>query len=541
MSNGVFSIPRPHNEPVHSYLPGDPERTALQAALAARAAITEEIPAVIGGKEIFTGDKVPCVMPHDHAHVLAYGHLAGEAELKAAAEAAMTAKPAWEAMPWEHRAAIFLKAAELLTGPYRAAMNASTMLGQSKTVYQAEIDCVCEMADFLRFNVAYAREIYAQQPNNAPGVWNRMEYRPLEGFVLAVSPFNFTSIGGNLPSAPAIMGNTVVWKPSTTALVSNYLLMRVFREAGLPDGVINFVPCRGADVSRVLVADSRLAGFHFTGSTEVFSDVWSRVGQNIRNYRTYPRLVGETGGKDFVFAHPTADAEALTAALARGAFEYQGQKCSAASRAFLPESLWERIKNRLLERISEIKVGDVADFSTFMGAVIDEKSFKNIEAYILDAQNDPNAEVLCGGCNGEKGWFVDPTVILAKSPEVRTLKEEVFGPVLTIFVYPDEELEQALALCDAGSPYGLTGAVFANDRQAILHMEYALRNAAGNFYINDKPTGAVVGQQPFGGARASGTNDKAGSLLNLLRWTSPRAIKETFVPSPALLYPYMEE
>jgi 1-pyrroline-5-carboxylate dehydrogenase len=541
MSSGYFMIEQPKNEPVKGYLPGSAERASLKAELNRQAAMEVEIPVIIGGQAVKTGKLGKIVMPHDHRHLLASFHNAGEAELKQAVEAAKEAKSAWADMPWEHRASIFLKAADLLAGPWRDKINAATMLGQSKTAYQAEIDSACELADFLRYNVYYAQEIMKQQPSSTPAVWNRMEYRPLDGFVVAVSPFNFTSIGGNLCTAPAIMGNTVLWKPSSTAVLSNYYFMLLLEEAGLPAGVINFIPCRGTDLSKYVLTDPDMAGFHFTGSTEVFSGVWRMVGENIRTYRNYPRLVGETGGKDFVFAHPSADADALVSALARGAFEYQGQKCSAASRAYVPESLWSGVKEKLLSELSKLKVGDIADFTNFMGAVIDKNSFENIKSYIDYANASPDAEVLCGAYDDSVGYFVTPTVILAKTPDFKSMVEEIFGPVLTIYVYADEAFEDALKLCDTASPYALTGAIFAKDRAAIVHMEKALSGAAGNFYINDKPTGAVIGQQPFGGARASGTNDKAGSLLNLYRWISPRVIKENFLSAKEISYPFMKE
>ena len=541
MSNGYFFVEQPKNEPVKRYAPGSAERASLKAELKRQAALKVDIPLVIGGREVRTGKTGRIAMPHDHAHLLAEYQIAGEAELKAAVKAALAAKAAWAGMPWEHRASIFLKAADLLTGPWRDRVNAATMLGQSKTCYQAEIDSACELADFLRFNVYYAQEIMKQQPNNAPAVWNRTEYRPLDGFVAAVTPFNFTSIGGNLSTAPAIMGNVVIWKPSSTAVLSNYYFMKLLEEAGLPAGVINFVPCRGADLSKYVLTDPDMAGFHFTGSTEVFSSVWKLVGDNIHAYRNYPRLVGETGGKDFVFAHPSADADALVSALIRGSFEYQGQKCSAASRAYIPESLWETVKDKLLSEVVKLKVGDVTDFTNFIGAVIDRKSFDNIQAYVDYAKASPDAEVLCGSLDDSVGYFVKPTVILAKAPDFKTMVEEIFGPVLTIYVYPDESLDETLKACDAASPYALTGAIFAKDREAIVRMEEALSGAAGNFYINDKPTGAVIGQQPFGGARASGTNDKAGSMLNLYRWISPRVIKENFLPAVEIGYPFMKE
>mgnify|MGYP000936427382 CR=1 FL=1 len=498
-------------------------------------------PLVIGGRDVKTGTLGKIVTPHDHRHQLASFHNAGEAELKAAVKAAKAAKAAWADMPFEHRAAIFLKAADLLAGPWRDRVNAATMLGQSKTAYQAEIDSACELADFLRFNVYYAQEIMKQQPNSTAAVWNRMEYRPLDGFVVAVSPFNFTSIGGNLCTAPAILGNTVLWKPASTAVLSNYYFIKLLEEAGLPAGVINFIPCRGTDLSKYVLTDPDMAGFHFTGSTEVFSGVWKLVGDSLRTYKNYPRLVGETGGKDFVFAHPSADEDAVVSALVRGAFEYQGQKCSAASRAYIPESLWPSVKEKLLAETAKLKVGDVCDFTSFMGAVIDKKSFDNIKGYIDYAAASPDAEVLTGGYDDAVGYFVRPTVILAKTPDFKTMVEEIFGPVLTLYVYPDAALDETLSLCDGASPYALTGAIFAQDRAAVVKMEKALSGTAGNFYINDKPTGAVIGQQPFGGARASGTNDKAGSMLNLYRWISPRTIKENFLSAKEISYPFMKE
>ena len=444
-------------------------------------------------------------------------------------------------MPLEHRQAIYLKAADLLSGPWRDRINAATMLGQSKTVIQAEIDSACELCDFLRYDVAYADEIYRIQPGNSKGIWNRMEYRPLDGFILAITPFNFTSIAGNLPIAPALMGNTVVWKPAGTASLASYYFYLLLKEAGLPDGVINFVPSAGVDVGRVVVSDPRLGGVHFTGSTATFQEIWRQVGCNIKTYRQYPRLVGETGGKDFIFAHPTAHVESLVTALVRGSFEYQGQKCSAASRAYLPESLWTKVKDRLLEETRKLKVGDPTDFSTFMAAVIDRSSFDKIKGYIDEARASEDAEVLTGGYDDSVGYFVEPTVIVARKPDYASMVEEIFGPVLTLYVYEDDKLEETLRFCDTSTPYSLTGAVFAQDREALVKMERSLAHAAGNFYINDKPTGAVVGQQPFGGARASGTNDIAGSIFNMIRWTSPRVIKETFVPICDITYPYMEE
>ncbi|MGH7312599.1 MAG: L-glutamate gamma-semialdehyde dehydrogenase, partial [Candidatus Rokuibacteriota bacterium] len=500
-----------------------------------------EIAPRIGGKAVKTGKVAEATMPHDHRHVLATWHQAGAREVGQAIETALGAHPTWSRMAWEDRAAIFLRAAELLAGPWRQVLNAATMLGQSKTAHQAEIDSACELIDFWRFNVHFAEEIYRQQPLSSPGVWNRLEHRPLEGFVFAVTPFNFTAIGGNLPTAPAILGNTVVWKPASSAIVSAHYIMALLEAAGLPPGVINMVSGAGAEVGDPALASPALAGIHFTGSTGTFQGMWESVGRHVRRYKSYPRIVGETGGKDFVFAHPTAELPALVTALARGAFEYQGQKCSAASRAYIPASLWPQVRERLSDQVSRIRMGDVRDFTNFMGAVIDRTAFNTIKGYLDWARQSPDCEILIGGgADDGKGWFIEPTVILARRPDVRVMREEIFGPVLTVYVYPDGELDETLAMCDQGSPYALTGAIFARDRDAIARMTDALRDAAGNFYINDKPTGAVVGQQPFGGARASGTNDKAGSVLNLLRWVSPRAIKETFVPPTDFRYPFMQ-
>ena len=541
MNNAYFHIHEPANEPIHGYMPGSKERASLKAELKRQSETVVKIPLIIGGKEVYTDTTVKITMPHDHQHVLAECCMAGEKELNMAIEAAMAAKKTWATMPWEHRASIFMKCAELLAGPWRDKLNAATMLGQSKTVFQAEIDSACELTDFARYNVYNAQELYKQQPNSVGAIWNRNEYRPLDGFVTALTPFNFTSIGGNLALAPAVMGNTVLWKPSTTATLSNYYFMRLMMEAGLPAGVINFIPCRGVDISKYVIPHPDFGGFHFTGSTKVFSGVWTTVGQNIAAYKSYPRIVGETGGKDFIFAHKSADVEALSAAIVRGAFEYQGQKCSAASRAYIPASIWEDVKTRVLAEAAKLKVGDVADFTTFMGAVIDKASFDNIKSYIDYANESPDAEVLCGSYDDSKGWFVQPTVILAKKPDFKSMVEEIFGPVITIYVYDDEKLDETLELCDTTSAYALTGAIFAQDRDAIIHMEAALNNSAGNFYINDKPTGAVVGQQPFGGARASGTNDKAGSVFNLIRWVNIKCTKENYVPSYDINYPYMCE
>jgi len=541
MIDGIPSAPAPRNEPVLGHAPGSPERAALRAALRRISTEVAEITPRIGGERVATGQREEAVMPHDHGHTLAVWHRAGPREVQRAIDCALAAAPEWSRMPWQQRAAIFLKAADLLAGPWRATLNAVTMLGQSKTAHQAEIDAACELIDFWRFNVAFAEAIYRQQPASAPGVWNVLDYRPLEGFVFAVSPFNFTSIAGNLPTAPALLGNTVVWKPASTAVCSAHAIMDLLEAAGLPPGVINMVPGAGAEVGDVALASPDLAGVHFTGSTATFQAMWEAVGRNIRRYRGYPRLVGETGGKDFVFAHASADVDALATALTRGAFEYQGQKCSAASRAFIPASLWPGLEPRLREQVAAIRMGDVADFTNFMGAVIDRAAFGRIAGFIDVARRSPDAEVLAGGrCDDSRGWFIEPTIVRARRPELPLMREEIFGPVLTVWVYEDKEIDHALEVCDRGSPYALTGSVFARDRAAIVAITAALRHAAGNFYVNDKPTGAVVGQQPFGGARASGTNDKAGSALNLLRWLSPRTIKETFVPPTDFRYPFME-
>ena len=540
MSNGYFKVEMPKNEPVKAYLPGSPERASLKKELERQSAQVVQVPMIIGGKEVWTERKTKAVMPHDHAHVIAEAASGGEKELKDAIAAALAARKAWTEMPMEHRVSIFLKAADLIAGPMRYKVNAATMLGQSKTVYQAEID-TCELIDFLRFNVYYLQQIYDRQPNNTPNVWNRIEYRPLEGFVTAISPFNFTSIGANLPTAQAIAGNVVLWKPATTAVLSNYYVMQALMAAGLPAGVINFVPSRGSDMSKYVLSDPNLAGFHFTGSTEVFSGVYSLVGENIKKYKTYPRLVGETGGKDFIFAHNSADVPGLVAALTRASYEYQGQKCSAASRAFVPASIWPQVKEGMLAEIEKIKIGDITDFTNLMGAVIDASAFKTNKEYIDYAKASEDAEVICGGYDDSKGYFVYPTLIEAKKPDFKTMVEEIFGPVMTVYVYPDDKLDETLASCDTATSYGLSGAIFADDREAIVKMEDALKGTAGNFYINDKPTGAVIGQQPFGGARASGTNDKAGSEINMYRWLSPRTIKELRVPCLDVTYPYMVE
>jgi len=535
MSHGSFNVPFPENEPVLSYAPGSPERHEIQETLSVLAARKLDVPARIGGRRVRTGKTTRITMPHDHGHVLGEAHMCGKREVERAIRAALDAHASWSRTPWQHRVSIFLKAAA------RALLNASTMLGQSKTVHQAEIDAACEMIDFWRFNPFFAQEVYEQQPWSSEGCWNYVEHRPLEGFVFAVTPFNFTSIAGNLPTAPALMGNTVVWKPASSSLYSAHFIMEVLEAAGLPAGVINMVPGAGREVGDPVLDSPDLAGIHFTGSTGVFKSMWERVGRNIDRYKYYPRIVGETGGKDFVFAHASADVDELATALVRGSFEFQGQKCSAASRAYVPRSLWPKVENALLRQVAELRMGPPTDFSNFMCAVIDRGAFDSIKGYIQHAKRSRDAKILIGGGTSDKtGWFIEPTVVLAKKHEMKLMREEIFGPVLTIFVYNDAQLDRTLGLCDAGSPYALTGAVFGRDRGAIAHISDALRNTAGNFYINDKPTGAVVGQQPFGGGRASGTNDKAGSVLNLLRWVSMRTIKETFVPARHYAYPFMD-
>ena len=542
MLNGIPIMPRPKNEPVFGYGPGSPERAKLKAALAELSSRELEIPLVIGGKEVRTGKMGDCVMPHAHQHRLATYHQAGPEEVEAAIEAALAARQEWANMPWEQRAGIFMKAAEILSNEKRYLLNAATMLGVSKTPVQAEIDSACELIDFWRFNVSYMEDIYRQQPNSTPLSWNRLEHRGLEGFIFAVTPFNFTAIAGNLPTAPAMMGNTVVWKPASSAVYPAYHVLKILEEAGLPPGVINFIPGPGSVVGDLVIKHPDLAGIHFTGSTEVFQNMWQSVGHNIHNYKTYPRIVGETGGKDFVFAHSSADVPALTVALVRGAFEFQGQKCSAASRAYIPRSIWPELKERLIAMTEELTIGDVRDFTNFMGAVIDRSAFNRIVSYIEYAKQSPEAEILVGGTyDYSVGYFIAPTIVVTTNPKMKLMEEEIFGPVLTIYVYEDDKLAETLELCDKTSPYGLTGAIFAQDRRAIVYMTDALREAAGNFYINDKPTGAVVGQQPFGGARASGTNDKAGSMFNLLRWVSQRAIKENLLPPTCYRYPHLDE
>lgn len=541
MSFGLFTPPLPKNEPILGYLPGSSERKTLKEMIAKMRAEVLEVPMYIGGEKVFTENRKPLSPPHDHQHILGYFSEGDGDHVLQAINAALSAKELWENLPWEERAAIFLKAADLLAGPYRAKINAATMLGQSKNVFQAEIDSACEIIDFLRFNVHYMSQIYRMQPDSSPGVWNRMEYRALEGFVFALTPFNFTAIAGNLPTSPAMMGNTVVWKPATSQIYAANVLMEVFREAGVPDGVINLVYVSGAKTGEVIFSHPDFAGIHFTGGTSTFQQIWRTIGNNIHLYKSYPRIVGETGGKDFVIAHKSAQAKALATALIRGAFEYQGQKCSAASRAYIPSNLWEEVKNYMLADLKEIKMGGTEDFRNFFNAVIDEKAFDSITRYIDQAKKDGVEFVYGGGYDKSKGYFIEPTVLRCEDPQYITMCEEIFGPVLSIYVYHSENFEQTLELLNQTSPYALTGAVFAQDRYAINLAASKLRHAAGNFYINDKPTGAVVGQQPFGGARASGTNDKAGSFLNLIRWTSARAIKETFVPPVDYKYPFMTE
>ena len=543
MVNGIFQPPTPHNEPVKGYVRGSPERAELEAELARQMSEVIEIPCIINGEEVWTNNVVEQVMPHNHGHILARVHLAGEAEVRNAIQASLDAHNAWSTMPWEARGAIFLKAATMLAGSRRQEINASTMLNQSKTCHQAEIDSACELIDFWRFNVDYARQIYEdlQPPISPEGVWNQSEIRPLEGFIFSVTPFNFTSIAGNLPSCAAIMGNTGVWKPSRNSYVSNYRIMKLMMDAGLPPGVINFIPGRASVVGDICMSHPDLAGIHFTGSTAVFRKLWRDVANNLENLRSYPRIVGETGGKDFIVAHPNCDEEALIVALLRGAFEFQGQKCSAASRAYIPESVWSRIEAKYVDEVGKITMGDVSDFSNFIGAVIDKKSFDNITGYIDRAHADPGCSIVTGGSyDGSTGYFVEPTTIVCSDPMYESMQEEIFGPVLSIHIYEDTDFEDVLKVCDSTSEYALTGSIFATNREDIETAKDALRFSAGNFYINDKPTGAVVGQQPFGGARGSGTNDKAGSPLNLLRWVSPRSIKETFTPPRTWGYGFLE-
>jgi len=542
INNAVISTPKPVNEPVLSYGPGSPEKAKLKKALGELSESTFDIPLIIGGKEIRTGNTGTVVMPHNHQHVLATYHKAGAKEVQMAIDAAVEAQAMWQSFRWEERCAIFLKAAELLSTKYRAKINAGSMLAGGKTAFQAEIDAACELIDFLRFNVYYAQETYEKQPDSSVGVWNYVQYRPLEGFVFAVTPFNFTAIAGNLPTAPAIMGNTVIWKPASSLVYTPYFLMQILEEAGLPPGVINFVPGSGASVGDICLADPNLAGIHFTGSTRVFQQMWKTVGENIASYKSYPRIVGETGGKDFIFAHNSADIDVLVTGMVRGAFEYQGQKCSAASRAYIPRSIWPVVEEKLRSEIGRIKMGPPTDFRNFVGAVIDRAAFDSIKGYIDFAKTNDGAEVIIGGtCDDSVGYFVEPTVILAADPQFKTMVEEIFGPVLTVYVYEDEAFEDTLALCDSSSMYALTGSIFGRDRKAVSVAMGKLEHAAGNFYINDKPTGAVVGQQPFGGGRASGTNDKAGSQANLSRWVSTRTVKETFVPPTDFGYPFLGE
>ncbi|HPE57338.1 MAG TPA: L-glutamate gamma-semialdehyde dehydrogenase [Bacteroidales bacterium] len=542
MNNAIYNFQTPQNEPVLSYLKGSSERDGIEKELLIQVQQEIEIPLIIGGKEIRTGDTDIVVMPHNHGHVLATYHKAGPKEVEMAAKAAVEAHRGWSSLPWTIRASILLKAAELISHKYRHVMNAVTMLGQSKNIYQSEIDAVCETVDFLKYNVSFAGKIYESQPKSAFNQLNRMEYRALEGFVFSVSPFNFTSIASNLNMAPVMMGNTTVWKPATTALLSNYYLMKIFMEAGLPGGVINFIPGKGSVIGNNIVKSNHLAGIHFTGSNGTFNFLWGEVSKNLTHYKSYPRLVGETGGKDFIFVHPSADIHEVAVNAIRGAFEYQGQKCSAASRMYVPKSLWLAIKAEMVDMAEDINMGDVTDFSTFMNAVIDESAFDNIVSYIDEARTAHDAEIIAGGkYDKSEGYFIRPTIIETTNPHIRSMEEEIFGPVLTVFVYDDKDLDAAVKLCDTTSPFGLTGAIFARDRIAASHICEQLRYAAGNFYINDKPTGAIVGLQPFGGSRASGTNDKAGGEFNLVRWISPRTIKETFVPATKYKYPYMEE
>jgi len=542
ISANIPQTPAVSNEPINDYRPGSDETTALQQAMDEMAKQHTDIPNIINGLAVKTSDKADVTMPHDHQNVLGTYYKADKDMLNKAADAAVNAQNDWQRLPWQSRAAVFLKAADLLAGPYRNKINAATMHGQSKNAFQAEIDSACELIDFLRFNAAFYEGIMAEQPESSPGVWNQLDWRPLEGFILAITPFNFTAIAGNLPAAPAMLGNTVVWKPSGTQMLSAHVIMEVFKEAGLPDGVINMVAADGPVAGDALLTRPDLAGVHFTGSTGTFRHIYKEIGNNIDNYRSYPRIVGETGGKDFVFAHPSANPVAVATGLARGAFEFQGQKCSAASRAYLPESLWSDIKEQLVKDVQSFKMGSTRDFGNFINAVIDEPAFDKIKSYIDHAKQADDAEIIVGGgCDKSTGYFIEPTVIVTSNPGFKTMEEEIFGPVLTIYVYQDDDFEETLTLCDEGSMYALTGGIFAQDRYVINHMADRLRHAAGNFYINDKPTGAVVGQQPFGGGRASGTNDKAGSALNLYRWLSPRTIKETFVPPTDYRYPFLGE
>jgi 1-pyrroline-5-carboxylate dehydrogenase len=540
--NGVIKIPCPVNEPVLVYAPGSPEKASLKAELKKMLGEEIEIPLIIGGKEVKTGNLADCRCPHDHNHVLGRYHKAGPDEITMAVDEANKAWKDWSEMDWVSRASIFLRAAELLATKYRDVVNASTMLGQSKTVHQAEIDAACELIDFYRYNPYYMQKIYEEQPDSSPGIWNYVEYRALEGFVFAITPFNFTSIAGNLPTSPAMMGNTVLWKPASSAVYSAYFIALLLKEAGLPDGVINFIPGPGRYVGDPVLEKDDLAGVHFTGSTAVFQAIWKTIGSSIINYKTYPRIVGETGGKDFIFVHSSTDVEAVATALLRGAYEYQGQKCSAVSRAYIPADVWPAVKDQLLDELQTLKMGDVLDFSNFMAAVIDKAAFDSIVEYIEYAKNSETAEIIFGGTyDDSKGYFIQPTVVVVTDPHHKLMEEEIFGPVLTIYIYPENQFTETLELCDTTSPYALTGSIFANDRKAIIEAYQSLRHAAGNFYINDKPTGAVVGQQPFGGARGSGTNDKAGSFMNLLRWVSARTVKENLNPPKDYRYPFLGE
>lgn len=542
LNNSIINIPKPTNEQVFAYAPGSKEKAAVKEALEELSSRQIEIPLIIGAKEVCTGNLGEVVMPHNHQHVLATYHKAGPKEVQLAIDTALDARRLWQSFRWEERCAVFLKAAELLATTYRPTMNAAAMLAGGKNIYQAEIDAACELIDFLRYNVRFAQEIYEQQPESSPGLWNYIQYRPLEGFVFAVTPFNFTAIAGNLASAPAMMGNCVVWKPASTLVYTPYLFMRILEEAGLPPGVINFIPGQGSTVGDICLADSNLAGIHFTGSTTVFQELWKSVGENIQIYKAYPRIVGETGGKDFIFAHSSADIKTLVSALVRGAFEYQGQKCSAASRAYIPRSLWRSVETEMRNQIGRIKIGSPVDFRNFFGAVIDKEAFDSIVSYIDFVKKHEGGEIILGGGYDDSvGYFIEPTVVVASDPYFRTMVDEIFGPVLTIYVYDDQKFEETLEICDNSSVYGLTGSVFGLDRSAVSLAMAKLEHSAGNFYINDKPTGAVVGQQPFGGGRGSGTNDKAGSHANLMRWVSTRTVKETFVPPQDFSYPFMEE
>ena len=542
MPKGVYKLPQITNEPIKTYAPGSPERAALKARIEELKNTAVDLQMIIGGQEVRTGKLNDIRPPHDHAHLLGHYHQGDATHVQMAIDAALKAKPAWEKMSWESRAAIFLKAAELIAGPYRQTLNAVTMLGQSKNAFQAEIDCVCELADFYRYNVKNMYEIYHMQPNSSPGIWDRTVWRPLEGFIFALTPFNFTSIAGNLPGAPALMGNVCVWKPSKTAVYSAYVIMKILQEAGLPDGVINLIYCSGPTASDVIFSHKEFAGIHFTGSTEVFNNIWATIVKNISTYRSYPRIVGETGGKDYIFADPTASPKSVATAMVRGAFEYQGQKCSAASRAYIPSNIWDEVKAYMEADLSEIRTGGIEDFRNFVNAVIDEASFDKLARAIDAAKASSDADVVLGGGHDKsKGYFIQPTVIQAYKPDYVTMREELFGPVLTVYVYEPDQVEETLDLLDQGSAYALTGAIFSNDRSHIEHLTERLTHTAGNFYINDKPTGAVVDQQPFGGGRASGTNDKAGSVFNLLRWVSPQCIKETFIPATDYMYPNFRE